>query len=73
MIKICGLHRVEDLKLAENLGADVIEWFMGSLNHLEITQKNEIKALLEAAKVSKTAVLFRNAELEPHARSFRAI
>lgn len=61
MIKVCGLHRPEDLELAENLGADVLGMIYGVPESPRNNHKNEIEALLKSAKKAKTALLFRNA------------
>lgn len=63
MIKICGLHQPADLEYAKNLGADVLGMIYGVEESPRNNTKSELFELFEKAGDSKTALLFRNAEL----------
>lgn len=64
MIKICGLHRPEDLRLARKLGADIVGMIYGVPESPRNNTDEELSALFNASDGAKTALLFRNSDLE---------
>jgi phosphoribosylanthranilate isomerase len=64
MIKICGLHRSEDLKLAKSLGADVLGMICGVPESPRNNSIKELTELFSYTEEAKTALLFRNADLQ---------
>ena len=60
IVKICGLKNKEDLKLAKELGANVVGMICGVPESPRNNSIEECKALFDSVTGIKRAVLFRN-------------
>lgn len=64
ILKICGLKRAEDLKLAQKLGADIVGMICLVPESPRNNSEENLKKLISNVERSLSAFLFRNAKID---------